>query len=88
MRAVKPRAAAPPMILTAFEAALLELAVVPAEGLELDEEEGEVADEAVGDVDVTGGTEEVRVTPAARHVCWATSSAFARSLPLQLASKH
>jgi len=103
MSAVKPRAAAPPMILTAFEAALLDLlawVLVLAEGLELDEEEvevgevdGEVAVEAAGDPDagepdVAGAIEEVRVTPAARHVCWATDSACARSAALHLASKH
>jgi hypothetical protein len=102
MSAVRPRAAAPPIILTAFEATPLDLfAAVLAEGLveeleldlelELDGEEveaGEVADEAAGDVTVAGVIEEVKVTPAARHVCWATCSACARSAPLQLASKH
>jgi len=102
MSAVRPRAAAPPIILTTFEAAPLDLfAATLAEGLveelelELDGEEdgeeveaGEAADEAAGDVTVAGGIEEVRVTPAARHVCWATCSACARSAPLQLASKH
>ena len=75
MSAVKPRAAAPPIILTAFEAALLDLFTGMlvegvAEVLELDgepdEEEvevGEVAGEAAGDVTVAGGIEEVRVTP-------------------------
>ncbi len=62
MNAVKPRAAAPPIILTAFEAALLEFAEVLAEGLELEEEEVE-EEEAAGDVDVGEGTEEVRVMP-------------------------
>jgi len=95
MSAVKPRAAAPPIILTAFEAAPLDLfAVVLAGALELDEEEVEVlevllvADEAAGDVDVAGAIEEVRVTPAASHVCWAIDSAVARSAALQLDSKH
>jgi hypothetical protein len=70
MSAVKPRAAAPPIILTAFEAALLDLFAAMlaeglAEGLELDgeEEDGEVADEAAGDVAVAGPIEEVSVTP-------------------------
>jgi len=92
MSAVKPRAAAPPIILTAFEAAPLDLfAAVPAEGMELDEEGVEVlavADEAAGDVDVAGGIEEVRVTPAASHVCWAIDSAVAMSAALQLDSMH
>jgi len=91
MSAVKPRAAAPPIILTAFEAALLDLfAAMLAEGLELDgeEEDGEVADEAAGDVAVAGPIEEVSVTPAAAHVWSATASACARSAALQLASKH
>lgn len=73
MSAVKPRAAAPPIILTAFEPALLDLfAVVLADGVELDEvvvatgdeAAGEVADEAAGDdATVAVVAEEVRVTP-------------------------
>jgi len=91
MSAVKPKAAAPPRILTAFEAAPLDLfAAVLAEGVELDEEEepvvvGEVAVEAAGDVVVE---EPARVTPAAAHTSSATWSACARSAALQFFWKH
>jgi len=91
MRPAKPKAAAPPIILTAFERAPLGFA--EALGVELDEE-GEDAFDAPEDVDEpegvdeAGGTEEVRVTPAAAHACWATLSAVARSELEQLASKH
>jgi len=78
MKAAKPKAAAPPIILAAFEAALLDFA----EGL------AEEAFEPAGDVDVGRGIEEVRVTPTASHTCWATDSAVWRSVPLQLDSKH
>jgi hypothetical protein len=63
MRAARPKAAAPPIILTAFEAALLGFAEVLAEGLA--DEVGVVAfeAEAPGDVDVGNGIELVRVTP-------------------------
>jgi len=88
MRPAKPKAAAPPRILTALEAAPLGVDEVLAEGWADEVEEGEVADEAPGDVDVGGGTEEVRVTPAAAHVSLASCKAFWRSLPLQLELMH
>jgi hypothetical protein len=58
------------------------------EGLADDVEEGEVADEAPGDVDEAPGIEEVRVTPAAAHDSWAICKAVWRSLPVQLAVMH
>ena len=64
MRAAKPKTAAPPIILTPFEAALLGFAEVLAEGLA--DEVGVVAFEAPeepGAVDVGKGIEEVKVTP-------------------------
>lgn len=51
-------------------------------------DEAEVADEAPGDVDEATGIEEVRVTPAAAHVCWAICKDVWRSLPVQLALMH
>lgn len=89
MRAVKPRAATPPTILTAFEAAPLDFDEVLADALGVDEEEVEEG-LVVGDVavDVAGGIEEVRVTPAAAQDCWAMLSDVASSLALHLASKH
>jgi len=64
----------------------LGFAEVLAEGLA--EEVGVVAFAELGDVDVGKGTEEVRVTPAAAHTCWAIDIADARSEPEQLESKH
>lgn len=64
MRPARPKAAAPPRILTVLEAAPLLLDLADEVEVEVGEvEAGEVADEAPGDVDVGGGIEEVRVTP-------------------------